>query len=310
MRRTMPSTTSLACFEATFRHGSVTRAAEELNMTQSAVSRRLMELERQLGKPLFRRIRRKLVPEAAAIQYGKDLGRILSEIEAATTRFIAEGQETGLLTVAVPPTLASRWLIPRLNDFITRHPHIDLNLVSKIRRFDFDEEDIDVSVYLGDGNWPGVHMQPLMADYVVPVCSPDLIGDTRIDSAADLLKFPLIQHATRPLLWNAWFRAQKVETSKAARGPKFEFYSHAVQAATNGIGIALMSDLVVQKEIDAGSLIVPFGNRATFEDDYYFVYPHRMVNSVNAQTFGFWLQQQCAKYLVQNGNVTLTRRSA
>lgn len=300
MRRTMPSTTSLACFEATFRHQSVTRAAEELNMTQSAVSRRLIDLEKQLGKPLFRRIRRKLVPEAAAIQYGKDLGRILTEIEAATTRFIADGQETGLLTVAVPPTFASRWLIPRLNDFITQHPHIDLNLVSKIRRFDFDEEDIDVSVYLGDGNWPGVYLQPLMSDYLVPVCSPELIQGAKIESAADLLEFPLIQHSTRPLLWNTWFRTKGIETTKTARGPKFEFYSHAIQAATNGIGIALMSDLVVQKELGAGSLIVPFGSRETFEDGYYFVYPHRMVNSVNAQIFGFWLQQQCAIYLVQN----------
>ena len=300
MRRTLPSTASLACFEATFRHRNVTRAAEELNMTQSAVSRRLMELEKQLGKPLFRRIKKKLIPEAAAIQYGRDLSRILGEIEAATTQFIAQGTETGLLTVAVPPTLASRWLIPRLNDFIVRHRQIDLNLVSKIKRFDFEAEGIDVAVHLGDGNWPGVHMQPLMSDFVVPVCAPGLIDGKCVKAAADLLQFPLIQHATRPLLWANWFAGQGVETARAVAGPKFEFYSHAIQAATSGIGIALMSDLVVGKEIEEGSLIVPFGIPTKFEDGYYFVYPHRMVNSVNAQTFGFWLQQQCANHVASN----------
>lgn len=187
MRRTLPSTASLACFEATCRHRNVTRAAEELNMTQSAVSRRLMELERQLGKPLFRRIKNKLVPEAAAIQYGKDLGRILREIEAATTQVIAQGKETGLLTVAVPPTLASRWLIPKLNDFIVHHSQIDLNLVSKIRPFDFEAEGIDVAVHLGDGTWPDVHMQPLMSDFVVPVCAPDLIGNCNRSAAVALV---------------------------------------------------------------------------------------------------------------------------
>ncbi len=300
MRRTLPSTVSLACFEATFRHRNVTRAAEELNMTQSAVSRRLMELEKRLGKPLFRRIKKKLIPEAAAIQYGKDLGRILGEIESATTQFIAQGVEAGLLTVAVPPTLASRWLIPRLNDFIVRHRQIDLNLVSKIKRFDFETEGIDVAVHLGDGNWPGVHMQPLMSDLVVPVCAPDLMEGKCIETAEDLLQFPLIQHATRPLLWANWFAGQGVETARAVAGPKFEFYSHAIQAATSGIGIALMSDLVVGKEIEEGSLIVPFGSPTKFEDGYYFVYPHRMENNVNAQTFGFWLQQQCANYVASS----------
>ncbi|MCX7561287.1 LysR substrate-binding domain-containing protein [Sulfitobacter sp. F26204] len=300
MRRTLPSTISLACFEATFRHRNVTRAAEELNMTQSAVSRRLMELESRLGKSLFRRVKKKLVPEASAIQYAKDLGRILGELEAATTQFIAQGKESGLLTVAVPPTLASRWLIPRLNDFIVRHHLIDLNLVSKIKRFDFDSEDIDVAVHLGDGKWPGVHMQPLMDDYVVPVCAPDLLEGRQLNSAADLLQYSLIQHATRPLLWTNWFASQGVENAKAVAGPKFEFYSHAIQAATSGIGIALMSDLVVSKEIEEGSLIVPFGTPKKFEDGYYFAYPHSMVNNVNAQTFGFWLQQQCANYVASN----------
>ncbi len=300
MRRTLPSTVSLACFEAVFRHNNVTRAAEELNMTQSAVSRRLMDLEKQLGKPLFRRHKRRLVPEAAAIRFGQDLGRILGEIEASTVRFISATDETGLLTVAVPPTLASRWLIPRLNEFIARHPHIDLNLVSKITRFDFDDEDADVAVYLGDGNWPGVHLQPLMQDYVVPVCAPELLGDRQLTSAAELLEFTLIQHATRPLSWANWFAAHDVVTTTAASGPKFEFYSHAIQAATSGIGIALMSDLVIRKELADGRLVVPFGERMKSSDGYFFVYPHSMVNNVNAQTFGFWLQRECANRIAAN----------
>lgn len=299
MRRTLPSTVSLACFDAVLRHQNVTRAAEELNMTQSAVSRRLADLEGQLGLPLFKRVKKRLVPEQAALQYGKEIGRILGEIEAATTTFIAQEKETGLLTVAVPPTLASRWLIPRLNEFIEAHSNIDLNLVSKIRRFDFAQEEIDVAVYLGDGQWPDVHLQPLMKDHALPVCAPQLVQDARIESPKDLLNFPLIQHATRPQLWARWFAAHDVKTTKAASGPKFEFFSHAIQAATSGIGVALMSEIVVQKELSNGSLVVPFGERMQFEDAYYFVYPHRMKNNVNAQLFGFWLQQQFANYLAQ-----------
>lgn len=290
MRRTLPSTGALACFEAVFRLNSVSAAAEELNLTQSAVSRRILSLEESLGKSLFQREHRRLIPEPAAIRYARHIERLLTELETATSRFIAERDDVGLLTVAMPPTFGSRCLIPRLNDFIAQHQGIDINFVSKIKPFDFDQEKIDVAIYLGHAKWPGANLNFLTEDYVLPVCSPEFLVNNAIADAEDVVRCQLLHHTTQPDLWKSWCLKQGIEATDIKAGPRFEFFSHVIGAAMAGVGIALISDLLIQKELKTGELVVPIGARMKCEEAYYFAFPPRSAEDVNVKRFGDWLK--------------------
>ena len=293
MRRTLPSMNSLVCFEAVYRLGSITQAAEELHMTQSAVSRRILSLEAQLGLQLFRRERKRLIIEPAAERYGQDMSSILSEIEASTARFLAHNQSIGLLTVAMPPTFGSRWLVPKLNTFIASHQGLDLNLVSKIKPFSFDQEDIDIAIHFGQDDWPGAKLEYLMPEHVIPVCSPTLIEKSALPSLEAILDFPLVHHTTRPRLWNTWCEHFDLPQHKVKSGPRFEHYAHVIQAAVNGIGFALIPDFLVRKEIVRGDLVVPVQGRMKCEEAYYFASPSRMSNDSRVTAFSKWLKTEC-----------------
>lgn len=294
MRRTLPSMNSLVCFEAVYRLGSITQAAEELNMTQSAVSRRIQSMEAQLGLQLFRRERKRLFIEPAAEGYGQDMSQILSEIEASTARFISHNQSIGLLTVAVPPTFGSRWLVPRLNGFIASHHGLDLNLVSKIKPFNFDNEDIDIAIHFGMKDWHGAQLDFLMPEHVIPVCAPSLIEMSRPVDIDDVLDFPLVHHTTRPKLWQTWCEHFSIPQNRIKSGPRFEHYAHVIQAAVNGIGFALIPDFLVRKEVLRGDLVVPIQARMKCEEAYYFACPHRLQEDKRISAFSKWVKEQCA----------------
>lgn len=287
MRRTLPSTRDLTCFEAVVRNGSVTRAAAELNMTQSAVSRRLGYLEDLLGQRLFLRERQRITPTPAARDYAETLRGLLNGIEVATTRMLTEGRQGGVLTLGCIPTFGSRWLVPRLNRFLSAHPSVDINLVSKIRRFDFESEDIQAAIYFGPANWPNCHMRWLMGESVVPVAAPGLVTTAALP---DLLRSaPLIQHTTRPHLWSEWLAHAAITTLNGEAGPKFEFYSLVIEAAVAGIGFALLPEFLVQRELASGALVRASDLAMPCQDGYYYVYPDRYRESHNVQVFGNWL---------------------
>jgi len=287
MRRTLPSTRDLICFEAVVRNGSVTRAAAELNMTQSAVSRRLGYLEDLLGQRLFLRERQRIVPTAAAQDYAETLRGLLNEIEVATTRMLTGGRQGGVLTLGCLPTFGSRWLVPRLSGFLSAHPDIDINLVSKIRRFDFDSEDIHAAIYFGPTVWPECNMRFLMGESVVPVAAPGLISGAALP---DLLRAgPLIQHTTRPHLWSEWLAHAGLSTVNGEAGPKFEFYSLVIEAAVAGIGFALLPEFLVQRELVSGALVKASTLAMPCRESYYYVHPNRYRESHNVQLFGNWL---------------------
>lgn len=295
MRRTLPSMNSLVCFEAVYRLGSITQAAEELNMTQSAVSRRILSLESQLGLQLFRRERKRLFIEPAAERYGQDMSQILSEIEASTARFISHNQSIGLLNVAVPPTLGSRWLVPKLSDFISKHHGLDLNLVSKIRPFNFDTEDIDLAIHFGLPEWPGAKLDYLMPEYVIPVCSPALLSNGAPQSIDAILDYPLVHHTTRPNLWHTWCEHFEIAPNRIKSGPRFEHYALVIQAAINGIGFALIPDFLVRKEILRGDLVVPVQARMRCQEAYYVACPKQHAGDKRIAAFTKWVKQEGKK---------------
>jgi DNA-binding transcriptional LysR family regulator len=203
-RRILPSLSALEFFDAAARHLSFTRAARELSVTQSAVSRQIRALEDYLGRPLFRRVKQRLVLTEPGEAYAIAVRDLLHRAEAATLELMAYGSG-GLLTVALLPTFGSRWLIPRLGDFTARHPDLQLNLVTQVRPFEFAGSDVDVAIHFGSDVWPGAVCHRLMGEEIIPVAAPSLLGNRpSVARPEDVARYTLLQHTTRPQAWQEW----------------------------------------------------------------------------------------------------------
>ena len=190
--RRLPPLNALKAFEAAARHESFTRAAEELSVTQGAVSHQVKALELQLGVKLFNRERQRLVITEAGREYLTVLRDALDRIAVGTERLL-QRQSSGVLTVSTSPDFAAKWLVNRLGRFAEDHPSIDLRVSATLHHVDFAREDVDLAVRHGDGNWPGLDVARLSAEHLFAVCSPKLLaGRTRLAKPSDVLKFPLL----------------------------------------------------------------------------------------------------------------------
>lgn len=258
MRRKIPSTQALACFEAAARHGSFTRAAQELSLTQGAVSRQVAALEAQLGVALFKRGQRGMVLTPAGQDYARQVARQLDALERDTLDLMSRQGQGDALTLATVPTLATRWLIPRLPDWARRHPDLLLHLEVRTRPFLFTDSGIDAALIAGTAEqlrrWVGVRAERLLEETVVPVCSPAWLGGRAPLSPAELAQAPLLQAATRPDAWRQYFEAAGVHAPQAMAGPRMELFSMLAAAAAAGLGVALVPRLLVQDELSRGTL--------------------------------------------------------
>lgn len=269
MRKSLPSLTALLCFDAAARHLNFTRAGEELNLTQSAVSRQIRKLEDYLGKALFRRAGKSLHLTDEGQAYAKGIMTHLNGLEAETLKLLSDDAADMRLNVGTFPTFGSHWLIPRLPDFTRQYPDIQLNLTTGTRPFDFASGDIDVAIQHGKGDWPGVDATLLIEEQVVAVCAPSLLQDQQRPAPADLLKHRLLNLQTRLYAWPDYLTAKGLDTNKAIPGPTFETFSMMIRAARSGLGIAIVPTLFVQEELNSGHLIAPFGEAIASGRGYY-----------------------------------------
>lgn len=294
MRRILPSLTALQCFDAAVRHVSFTRAAEELNLTQSAVSRQIRQLEDFLGRQLFQRVKQRLALTAAGESYIVAVRDVLDRAEAATLQLMAYSGEGGELNVAILPTFGSRWLVPRLGSFTARHPDIQLNLATQVRPFDFEKEEVDVAIHFGSELWPGAESHRLMGETVVPVCAPSLLnGKVAFDTPRDLLNFTLLQHITRPQAWSEWLLAVGVEGVDGSHGPRFEHFYMVIQAAIAGLGIAVLPQFLVQEELASGRLVIAVNHPVQSRQAYYLVHQVNKSDLYKVRVFREWLLEIC-----------------
>jgi DNA-binding transcriptional LysR family regulator len=293
-RRVMPSLTALQFFDAAVRHMSFTRAAADLNVTQSAVSRQIRDLEAFLGQPLFHRIKQRLVLTAAGEAYAGSIRSLLDQAEAATLQVMAYSGKGGVLTVALLPTFGSRWLVPRLGDFITRYPDIQLNLVTRVKPFDFTGSGIDAAIHFGGDVWPDAVCHRLLGEVIVPVCAPGLLAGRRgLERPRDVAAFPLLQLTTRPQGWMDWLRAVGVEDLDGLRGPRFEEFHMVIQAAIAGLGMAVLPRFLIQEELAGGRLVVAIDRPVTSDQAYYLVHPEGKADVYKVCVFRDWLVEQC-----------------
>lgn len=301
MRRTLPSTQALACFEAAARHESYTRAAQELCLTQSAVSRQILALEDFLGVALFRRTRHGVALTAAGAHYARQVGQRLQALERDTLDIMAHQGHGGALSLAAVPTFATRWLIPRLPQLAVLHPEIVVHIDTRTRPFLFADTSFDAALYAGTAEqvaqWPGTQALLLLHEDVVPVCSPHLLQQHALPVQASpdglsptcLMSLPLLQQSTRPYAWRQWFERAGVEAAQALDGPRYELFSMLAMAATHGLGVALIPPLLIEAELARGDLVVACQQALRGERAYYLISPAQSQPPVLA-AFAQWLQ--------------------
>ncbi len=290
MARALPSLLALQAFEASARHRSFTRAAEALHVTQGAVSRQVQALEAHLGLALFHRIRQRIVLTPAGEAY---LGRVrgaLDRLEAATLELKAFKGAGGLLNLAILPTFGTKWLIPRIPAFSAAHPEILVNFTTRIQPVDFEAEELDAAIHLGEGRWPGARLDHLMDEEAVVVCSPALKRKARLKQPSDLAEQTLLQMASRPTGWEEWLDAAGLPGLDGRHGPRFEHHLMVIQAALAGLGLAVLPSFLVAEELADGRLLEPFpAIRVTGRRAYWLAYPERNRELPALVAFREWL---------------------
>ncbi len=293
MRRRLPSTGALVAFEAAARHQSFTRAADELALTQSAVCRQIAGLEATLGVALFRRTRRGVALTPAGAAYARRVAARLDAIEADALDLRAGSGERQVVELAVVPTFATRWLLPRLARFAAEAPQVQLNLHVRTRPFLFDGSGLDAAVYAGDGHWAGCDCRPLMGERLVAVCSPALVPAGGVADSAALGRLPLLQQTTRPDAWRRWFAQAGVEVDGALQGPRHELFSMSIEAAVQGLGVALVPAMFVAEELASGRLVQPLPLAFDSDRGYYLAVPEGPAPPA-VQALAAWLEREAA----------------
>lgn len=285
----LPPLTSLRAFEAAARHLSFTRAAEELHVTQAAVSHQVKSLEDFLGQPLFMRLTRALELTPAGEGYAPVLKEAFESIERATRRLMEDQDKQGVLNISVSPTFLSRWLIPRLAHWQEVHPQIELRLVSTPKLADFVRDGVDMAIRHGRGVWPGLAAQRLFQAKSVPVASPKLLaGPIPLARPEDLARHTLLHDLVEPDNWRIWLAAAGVKDIDPERGMRFGTGAEALQAAIEGAGVALARRAIIRRDIEEGRLAIPFDAPTSKEFAFYVVYPEASWKRPKVKAFCDW----------------------
>ncbi|WP_315925513.1 LysR family transcriptional regulator [Mesorhizobium sp. SP-1A] len=291
-RRLLPSTGALAAFEAVARLGSFTAAAQELDLTQGAISRQVKQLEAQLGRLLFRRDSRNVELTAEGEAYAETVRAALAQLRDAAVQLMSN-RHAGTLNLAIPPTFGTRWLIPQVPDFVEKHPDITINFATRIGRFDFARERLDAAIHVGQPDWPGADCTLLMNEEVAPVAAPDFIANRTIATPADLSRQPLLHMASRPGAWAEWFGNQGLSTP-AGPGMQFEQFSTVAQACLAGLGVALLPLFLIAGELQRSQLVLAPGGPMRSRSAYYLVVPYEKRLHPPVVSFREWLLAKAA----------------
>ncbi|QIO31319.1 transcriptional regulator GcvA [Bradyrhizobium sp. 1(2017)] len=291
MTARLPSLNGLRAFEAAARHLSFTLAASELNVTQTAISHQIRRLEEELGIRLFVRQNRALALTPQARDYLPGVRAAFNDLRLATDRLLRKDDDR-VLTVSTLASLAAKWLLPRLTDFQEQHPGIDVRITTSTSLVDFQRDDVDAAIRYGRGQWPGLRADWLMADELFPVCSPSLLGgDKPLCRPEDLRNHPLLHTSNANSDdWRLWLTAAGLPSDIARQpGITFDMIFMTIQAAIDGIGVAMGRTSYVQDDIAKGRLVVPFKIALPADAGFYLVSPEGRRESPKLVAFRDWM---------------------
>jgi len=295
-----PPLKAVRYFESAARHLSFSKSAEELNVTHSAISHQIKALEEWIGQPLFERTGRALRLTEAGRQFLPPVRSAFRQLTEAA-QDLRQANRGGPLTVSVLPSLASKWLVPRLYDFRAKHPEIEVRISATDRVEQIGQGGIDIAIRYGRGRWPGVDSELLLQDDLFPICSPALLdGDPPLRQPSDLQHFNLLNDSTweaaRFDFWHHWLAQAGVTGLELKGGFSFNYSNLLVQAAVDGLGIALGNTLLAGDDLKAGRLVKPFDITVSLDTAYYVVYVRDALKRQKIRAFRDWLVEQIAPF--------------
>jgi len=300
LRRRLPPLNALRAFEAAARHLNFSRAADELSVTPGAVSQQIQNLEDYVGVALFKRTPKGLLltdPAQIALPALREAFDRLAEAASMLTAAV-DGRR---LTVTVPPSFASKWLLPRLGDFETQHPDVDVWVSADNEINDFASGEVDLAIRYGSGRYAGLETIRLMHETVLPVASPALLETQPLEAPADLANQVLLHDGSPDADpscpdWTMWLAARGVKGVDGSRGPRFNQSSLVIEAAVGGRGVALAKRTLAQADLDAGRLVVPLQIATAVDFAYYLVHPKTKGRLPQVKAFIAWIGQQAAAH--------------
>ena len=293
----LPPLNALRVFESAARHLSFTKAAEELNVTPGAVSQQIKTLEDFIGAKVFRRTKRALLLTDAA-QASLPVLRDAFDRLAEASRILAAPGDASRLNVSVAPSLAAKWLVPRLDRFHEVHPDIEVWVSADMDIVDFAMDDVDIAIRYGGGNYPGLDVELLMSETILPVCSPRLLqGEAPLRTPADLRQHALLHDGSPDKddsapTWPMWLKAAGVTDVDGSRGLKFNQSSLVIEAAVAGKGVALAKAALALADLEAARLVVPFDLTTPSSFAYYIVHPTSKARLRAVRAFKGWLLEE------------------
>jgi LysR family glycine cleavage system transcriptional activator len=308
-RGEIPSIGELTSFVVAAQHGSFTRAAGELNLTQGAISRQIRELESHLGIRLFERIRQRVVLTDAGKMYLSQVKKALDDLADATLRVASFSNSTTLNLVALP-TFAARWLVPRLPNFQRANPKIMVHITARQAPIDSALEPFDAAVFHGAMHWPGTISQYLMDDDIVAVCSPKLNARRAIKTPADVVKFPLLHKMGKPNRWANWLAEVGIAPDGLLNGHAYQNFAMVAQAAVAGLGIALLPHYLVEEDVAIKRLEIVAAEFIHMTTSYYLILPETRASASAVQAFAKWLTAEARIVNLRSGRRLRTKKLA
>lgn len=291
MRRALiPDIVNLQAFECAARHENFSRAAEELNLTQGAISRQIADLEQQTGLRLFERVKRRVVLSDAGQKLLPEVRQLLAQSERLMIGALAAGTMSSSLRVATLPTFGAKWLVPKLGRFIADHSDVAISVESRSTPFSFAEENFDLAIHFGQPTWAGATATFLCNETVLPVASPSLQNHAATNDP--FCSAQLLHLTTRPKLWSDWSAHHGIPIRRAYQGLRFDQFSMIISAAITGLGVALLPTYLVEDELTSGTLVPFVPQPMRTENAYYVVRPEQKRTVGLAVQFQEWLLRE------------------
>lgn len=288
-RRLLPAVHELHAFEAAARTESISKAADELGLTPSAVSRQIRALEEQIEVELFVREKQSVRLTPAGQSYARDIREVLRRVSSATLA-IRANPLGGTLNLGVLPTFGSRWLAPRLVDFAREYPTVNINMFSRPIPFDFNQDSLDAAIHFGSPEWPGTASFTLFGETVIPVGSPSLVRQFEFAHAEDVRKARLLILLSRPDAWERWLEVNGAPQLDI-HGMMFDQFEAIIQAAKGGLGLGLVPSFLIAAELDSGELIPALSTVTRSSHQYHLVYPKEKEDYAPLVAFRVWLER-------------------
>jgi len=288
MRRKIPSNSALLAFEAAARHGSFARAAEELSLTEGAVSRQIARLEAFLGVTLFGRAGNRVRLAPSGIRYAVQVREMLDRLERDSLYLMGQPIAGASIDIAAIPTFATRWLIPRLKRFQDKHPNITVHIAERMDPFILAGSGFDAAIHFEHPAWAGMRLHRLLEEVLVPVCSPVLLAGAGANISLDEL--PRLHRRQNPDAWQLYAQETGIVLTNSAVGARYDLHSMLIAAAVAGLGVALVPRLYVGAELEQGHLVAPWPDSKAITKNFCLVLPEPVgLSEEPLQAFARWI---------------------